>query len=94
MGRGKFCRFGYRQLIQTAVHFLSSKENQKLLVGEDNPGQDGGAAGDEAAEALKGLSTKDDEKEEEEKAEQYVCRISSSSSHLFRSNRFRVFLAR
>lgn len=40
----------------------SQKEMEKLLAGEDNPGEDGGAAADEAAEALSGLKT-------EEKAE-------------------------
>mmetsp|Transcript_138521 Transcript_138521/g.196074 ORF Transcript_138521/g.196074 Transcript_138521/m.196074 type:complete len:199 (-) Transcript_138521:163-759(-) len=35
------------------------EQMEKLLAGEDNPGADGGAAGDEAAEALAGLSTKD-----------------------------------
>ena len=37
------------------------KEMEKLLAGEDKPGEDGGAAGDEAAEALANLTTKDDE---------------------------------
>mmetsp|Transcript_11356 Transcript_11356/g.19259 ORF Transcript_11356/g.19259 Transcript_11356/m.19259 type:complete len:208 (-) Transcript_11356:1316-1939(-) len=36
------------------------KEMDKLLAGEDKPGEDGGAAADEAAGALKGLQTKDD----------------------------------
>mmetsp|Transcript_10586 Transcript_10586/g.25566 ORF Transcript_10586/g.25566 Transcript_10586/m.25566 type:complete len:203 (-) Transcript_10586:239-847(-) len=35
-------------------------EMEKLLAGEDKPGADGGAAADEAAEALKELSTKDE----------------------------------
>lgn len=35
------------------------EEMSKLLAGEDKPGADGGAAGDEAAEALAGLSTKE-----------------------------------
>jgi len=42
----------------------SQSEMEKLLAGEDNPGEDGGAAGDEAAEALSALKTKDDEKAE------------------------------
>jgi Ran-binding protein 1 len=37
------------------------EEMEKLLAGEDKPGADGGAAADEAAEALAGLSTKDEE---------------------------------
>mmetsp|Transcript_62843 Transcript_62843/g.185604 ORF Transcript_62843/g.185604 Transcript_62843/m.185604 type:complete len:207 (-) Transcript_62843:364-984(-) len=40
----------------------SQKEMEKLLAGEDNPGEDEGAAADEAAEALSGLTT--DEKAE------------------------------
>ena len=44
----------------------AQKEMAILLNGEDNPGADGGAAADEAAEALAGLSTKE---EAEEKAE-------------------------
>lgn len=36
------------------------EEMEKLLAGEDKPGADGGAAADEAAEALKELSTKDE----------------------------------
>ena len=35
-------------------------EMEKLLAGEDKPGEDGGAAADEAAEALSGLVTKDE----------------------------------
>jgi len=35
-------------------------EMEKLLAGEDKPGEDGGAAADEAAEALAGLSTKEE----------------------------------
>lgn len=38
------------------------KEMESLLAGEDKPGADGGAAADEAAEALSGLTTKDEEK--------------------------------
>lgn len=34
-------------------------EMEKLLAGEDKPGEDGGAAAEEAAEALSGLSTKE-----------------------------------
>ena len=37
------------------------QEMEKVLSGEDKPGADGGAAADEAAEALSGLSTKDGE---------------------------------
>jgi Ran-binding protein 1 len=36
------------------------KEMEALLAGEDKPGADGGAAADEAAEALSGLTTKDE----------------------------------
>jgi len=36
------------------------QEMEKLLAGEDKPGADGGKAADEAAEALKELSTKDE----------------------------------
>jgi Ran-binding protein 1 len=43
------------------------KDMAILLAGEDNPGTDGGKAGDEAAELLAGLSTS--EKAEEEKVE-------------------------
>ncbi len=35
------------------------KEMESLLAGEDKPGEDGGAAADEAAEALAGLKTED-----------------------------------
>jgi Ran-binding protein 1 len=46
--------------------FVSAQEEmEKLLSGEDKPGADGGAAADEAAEALAGLSTKDDAAVEE-----------------------------
>lgn len=38
-------------------------EMESLLKGEDKPGEDGGAAADEAAEALSKLETKDGEKE-------------------------------
>ena len=41
----------------------SQKEMESLLAGEDKPGEDGGKAGDEAAEALAGLSTKDKEED-------------------------------
>lgn len=44
----------------------AQEEMEKLLNGEDTPGADGGAAADEAAEALAGLTTSD---KEEEKAE-------------------------
>lgn len=37
------------------------KEMEAILAGEDKPGEDGGAAADEAAEALSGLKTKDEE---------------------------------
>jgi len=37
------------------------KEMEAILAGEDKPGEDGGAGADEAAEALSGLKTKDDE---------------------------------
>lgn len=39
-------------------------EMEKLLAGEDKPGEDGGKAADEAAEALAGLSTKEEEPKE------------------------------
>jgi len=39
----------------------AQKEMESLLAGEDKAGEDGGAAADEAAEALSGLKTKDDE---------------------------------
>lgn len=38
-------------------------EMKALLEGEDKPDEDGGAAADEAAKALEGLSTKEDEKQ-------------------------------
>eukprot|EP00565_Helicotheca_tamesis_P009466 CAMPEP_0185723820 /NCGR_PEP_ID=MMETSP1171-20130828/528_1 /TAXON_ID=374046 /ORGANISM="Helicotheca tamensis, Strain CCMP826" /LENGTH=207 /DNA_ID=CAMNT_0028391575 /DNA_START=53 /DNA_END=676 /DNA_ORIENTATION=+ len=41
------------------------KEMEAILAGEDKPGEDGGAAADEAAEALSGLKTEDKPKEEE-----------------------------
>jgi Ran-binding protein 1 len=41
------------------------EEMEKLLAGEDKPGEDGGAAADEAAEALAGLSTKEEESPKE-----------------------------
>ena len=44
----------------------SQKEMASLLAGEDKPGEDGGAAGDEAAAALAGLSTEDKEKDSKE----------------------------
>lgn len=37
------------------------QEMEKLLAGEDKPGEDGGAAADEAAAALQALSTKDEQ---------------------------------
>lgn len=40
------------------------EEMEKLLAGEDKPGEDGGKAADEAAEALAGLSTKEEEPKE------------------------------
>jgi Ran-binding protein 1 len=39
-------------------------EMEALLSGADKPGEDGGAAADEAAEALAGLTTKDEATEE------------------------------
>jgi len=44
------------------------KEMESVLAGEDNPGEDGGAAADEAAEALAGLKTGDDKEDGEEAA--------------------------
>lgn len=41
---------------------------QKVLDGEDSPGEDGGAAADEAAEALAGLTTKEEKEEEGDEA--------------------------
>lgn len=41
------------------------KEMESLLAGEDKPGEDGGAAADEAAEALSALKTSDDSEEAE-----------------------------
>lgn len=38
----------------------AQQEMEKLLAGEDKPGEDGGKAADEAAEALAGLTTKDE----------------------------------
>lgn len=45
------------------------KEMEKLLAGEDNLGEDAGAAADEAAEALEKLSTGDQKEEEEGETE-------------------------
>lgn len=42
------------------------KEMEKLLAGEDKPGEDGGKAADEAAEALAGLTTKEEPETKEE----------------------------
>ena len=42
------------------------KEMEKLLSGEDSPGADGGAAGEEASTLLAGLSTTDKEDKEAE----------------------------
>ena len=39
------------------------KEMESLLAGEDKPGEDGGAAADEAADALANLQTKEDGEE-------------------------------
>jgi Ran-binding protein 1 len=39
------------------------EEMEKLLAGEDKPDEDGGKAADEVAEALAGLSTKEESKE-------------------------------
>lgn len=44
------------------------KEMEKLLAGEDKPGEDGGAAAEEVAEALGGLKTSDNEQAEEKEA--------------------------
>lgn len=41
----------------------AQKEMESVLAGEDKPGEDGGAAADEAAEALSGLKTSDDAEE-------------------------------
>lgn len=50
--------------------FLECQEEmKKLLEGADTPGEDGGAAADEAAEALAGLSTAEAKDEGEAKAE-------------------------
>lgn len=38
------------------------EEMEKLLAGEDKPGEDGGAGADEVAKALEGLSTKEETK--------------------------------
>jgi Ran-binding protein 1 len=40
-------------------------EMEQIMAGKDKPGEDGGKAADEAAEALAGLSTKDEEAKEE-----------------------------
>ena len=45
------------------------KEMEALLSGDDKPGEDGGAAADEAAEALSGLKTSDDAEAEDDKKE-------------------------
>jgi len=45
------------------------KEMEALLAGADKPGADGGAAADDAAEALAGLSTKDDENNKDKDAD-------------------------
>lgn len=42
------------------------KEMEQLLAGEDKPGEDGGKAADEAAEALAGLSTKEEGEDKKE----------------------------
>jgi Ran-binding protein 1 len=41
------------------------EEMEKLLAGEDKPGEDGGKGADEVAEALAGLSTKEEESSKE-----------------------------
>lgn len=41
------------------------KEMEQLLAGEDKPGTDGGAAAEQVADALAGLSTKEDEPKQE-----------------------------
>ena len=43
----------------------SAKEMERILAGEDKPGEDDGKAGDEAAEALEKLTTKGEETSEE-----------------------------
>eukprot|EP00525_Craspedostauros_australis_P008649 CAMPEP_0198134428 /NCGR_PEP_ID=MMETSP1442-20131203/60068_1 /TAXON_ID= /ORGANISM="Craspedostauros australis, Strain CCMP3328" /LENGTH=207 /DNA_ID=CAMNT_0043795571 /DNA_START=976 /DNA_END=1599 /DNA_ORIENTATION=+ len=57
-------RFADSEIARTfKKHFEEAQaEMEKLLAGEDKPGEDGGKAADEAAEALAGLSTKDEEK--------------------------------
>jgi Ran-binding protein 1 len=74
--------FAEGELVETvfAVRFVDSdvakefkdkflecqKEMEAMLDGKDKPGADGGAAADEAAEALSALNTKDDEEEEDD----------------------------
>mmetsp|Transcript_7800 Transcript_7800/g.14699 ORF Transcript_7800/g.14699 Transcript_7800/m.14699 type:complete len:233 (-) Transcript_7800:69-767(-) len=46
------------------------KEMERLLAGEDKPGEDGGAAADEVAEALGGLKTSDNEQGDAKEADE------------------------
>lgn len=46
-----------------AEYEKGQKEMESLLAGEDKPGEDGGAAADEAAEALSSLTTKEEGEE-------------------------------
>lgn len=64
-------RFGDSDIAKEfQTEFQKAQESmQKLLDGEDNPGADGGAAGDEAAAALAGLSTKEKGDDEDDKKE-------------------------
>ena len=61
-------RFGDSDIAQAfKEEFEAAQEAMKKLeLGEDNPGEDGGAAADEAAAALAGLSTNDQAEEEPE----------------------------
>lgn len=64
-----FCiRFANSDIAQEfeAAFVKYQKEMEELDKGADKPGEDGGKAGDEAAEALAGLSTKDEDAKEEE----------------------------
>ena len=58
-----FCiRFGNTETLDTFKETFGKcqADMQKVIDGEDTPGADDGAAADEAATALEGLSTKDD----------------------------------
>ena len=63
-------RFADSDIAQSfkATFLECQKEMESVLRGEDRPGEDGGAAADEAADALKGLSTKEDTQEASETA--------------------------